>query len=361
MEPQRKANIRVVPPPEGAGKKAEQGGPAAPPGASVLSAEAYTHGGVKKTKFEPKVPTRRLKKLSTVKSESAGEGASGGEVPKELQKLLQQAQNDGQRTFRPNQRTSKVAFGFGGFSSRSSAGFRHKSSAGAGSGSGSAKGGGGGGGGGGYGDGGGGSSTRNVEKQEFMHEDEAYPDSKRGNRKNVEVFDLERYYPVSLPWRKPFSGDAQQLDEEEFGDGEEVEEEDEDAVEPAEELGLTEKKEEDTLYFFQLPKGLPLSSTPSVKGKEKEKSPTAGPARLEDLRNGGFMGKILVYESGAVKFKVGDVIYDALPGTECTFSQELCAVNTTTKRCAFLGEVHKRIVLTPDVSNVLPDIANLHT
>lgn len=170
----------------------------------------------------------------------------------------------------------------------------------------------------------------------------------------MEVFDLERYFPVTLPLRRPFSGDSRLLDDEEFGDDEdEVHDDDEDAEEAAEELGLTEKKEDDMLFFFQLPQGLPVVS--------KGKSSTAGSAKLEELSQGGAMGKLLVYESGAVKFKVGDVILDALPGTECTFAQELCAVNTSTKQCGFVGEVYKRIVLTPDINNVLPDLINLRT
>lgn len=345
MEP-RKAVTRVVPPAEdSASKKGQQQQQSGP---TVLSAEAYTTGGVRKKKFEPKVPARRLKKPSVNQKDEPGEGS--GEIPKELQKLLQQAETDGQRAFRPNQRTSKVAFGFGGFSSGTSApsaGFRHKGSSGGGAGHGSGKGGGGG--------GGGGGSSRAFEKQEFMQADELQS-KHRTSGKNVEVFDLERYFPVTLPLRKPFSGESHLLHDAEFDHPEdEIHEDDEDAVEPAEELGLTENREDDVLFFFQLPQGLPLSS--------QSKSTTAGSAsaKLEDLTQGGAMGKLLVYESGAVKFKVGDVILDALPGTECTFAQELAAVNTTTKRCGFLGEVYKRVVLTPDIDNALPDITNLNT
>lgn len=330
---ERKAVTRTVPPPpEGSNKKVQPPGPAATP--LTLSAEAYTHGGVKKTKFEPKVPARRLKKLSEKVKSEPREGEGGGEIPKELQRLLQQAENDGRGTFRPNQRTSKVAFGFGGFSSRSSlssAGFQHRSSSG-------------------------GGASRGVEKHEFLHADGIGGDSKRGVRKNVEVFDLERYFPVTLPLRRPFAGDSQVLDEEEFGEDDEVPEEDEeDVTEAAKELGLTEKQEGDQLFFFQLPKGLPVSLNAS--GKKE----AAGSAKLEDLGKAGAMGKLLIYESGAVKFKVGDVIFDALPGTEVTFAQELAAVNITTKHCGFLGEVYKRVVLTPDISNVLPDMTDLNT
>jgi DNA-directed RNA polymerase III subunit RPC4 len=291
------------------------------------AAEEYTHGGVKKTKFEPKVPTRRLKKVSvaSVKSEP-GEVRGGRDeqaLPKELQRLLQQVESDGRRD-RPNQRTSKVAFGFTGTdSSRSSTSGLGLGKPGA----------------------GGRVFTRVLEKQEFLQADEV----KEEERKRFEVFDYEKYYPVTLPLRKP--GDEGGV-EEEFGEGDGVEEEDESGVEAAEELGLREIRDEDRLLFFQFPKGLPMSW--SAGGKERS-------ARLEELGKGGAMGKIQVYESGAVKFKIGDVVLDALPGTECMFAQEVAAVNVAAKRCAFVGEVHKRVVLVPDVTEVLQDLTDLRS
>lgn len=287
------------------------------------AAEEYTHGGVKKTKFEPKVPTRRLKKVSvaSVKSEPGEVGGGGGRdeqaLPKELQRLLQQVESDGRRD-RPNQRTSKVAFGFTGTDSSRS------STSGLGLGKPGARG-------------------RVLEKQEFLQADEV----KEEERKRFEVFDYAKYYPVTLPLRKP--GDEE---EEEFGEEGGVEEEDESGVEAAEELGLREIRDEDRLLFFQFPKGLPMSW--SAGGKERS-------ARLEELGKGGAMGKIQVYESGAVKFKIGDVVLDALPGTECMFAQEVAAVNVAAKRCAFVGEVHKRVVLVPDVTEVLQDLPDLRS
>lgn len=327
------------------GRKLQQSGGA--------GSEEYTHGGVKKTKFEPKAPTRRLKKLSAVKGEPEAGGLPPAVVPKELQRLLQQVESHGRARDRPNQRTSKVAFGFTGAANPGahsrSAGFQRAGPVG-GVGTSGAEG---------VGgvrgqlkhERGGGGHRRVLEKEEFLEADGDLMHAVEV--KNGEVFDYEKYYPLTLPLRRP-GGDAARLDEEEFG--EEVGESDESGAEAARELGLMERSEGDTLFFFQFPKGLPMGLQ-GASGKEK----TTAAVRLEDLGKGGAMGKLQVYESGAVKFKIGNVVFDALPGTECTFAQEVAAVNTTDKYCGFVGEVHKRVVLTPDITDVLPDLTDLRT
>ena len=72
------------------------------------------------------------------------------------------------------------------------------------------------------------------------------------------------------------------------------------------------------MLFVQLPPTLPLfKRSTSAKGKEKVGSSTpsekVGAAKkgggLEELSE-GYMGKMLVYKSGAVKFKLGDALYD---------------------------------------------------
>lgn len=76
------------------------------------------------------------------------------------------------------------------------------------------------------------------------------------------------------------------------------------------------------MLLFQLPPTLPLvKRSASVKGKEKVGSSTSSngtgaPAkgsRLETLSS-GYIGKMLVYKSGAVKLKLGDVLYDVSHG-----------------------------------------------
>lgn len=72
------------------------------------------------------------------------------------------------------------------------------------------------------------------------------------------------------------------------------------------------------MLFFQLPAKLPhFKRSATVKGKEKAEDATPSQGKgvskkesnLEELP-GGYMGKMLVYRSGAVKLKLGDTLYD---------------------------------------------------
>lgn len=73
------------------------------------------------------------------------------------------------------------------------------------------------------------------------------------------------------------------------------------------------------MLLLQLP-ALPLvKQSVSKKGKEKVGTVTTSEAstkgcNLEDLP-GGYMGKMLIYKSGAVKLKLGETLYDVSPST----------------------------------------------
>ena len=83
-------------------------------------------------------------------------------------------------------------------------------------------------------------------------------------------------------------------------------------------FGLQEENVEASMLFVQLPPTLPMikrsatadgpevkeSSRPSGAGHTIEKT-----CRLDELP-AGYMGKVLVYRSGAVKLKLGDILYD---------------------------------------------------
>eukprot|EP01018_Ginkgo_biloba_P031813 Gb_08322 [translate_table: standard] len=258
----------------------------------------------------------------------------------------------------------RVAFGYGGTTTgRAAAGF--------------AKGGGGGGG----GSGGGGSSFRGADKKPSVEdgiEGRILIHDKTGKpmKEYVEPLDYSTYYPITLPLRKPYSGKSELLDEEEFGEGS-ANTFDEDSVVPAQELGLRNESEEDKLLFFQLPSSLPLGKLPvaktekapetssSANGKsgnssvdntasssDAKSASSEGSSILKDIPT-GFMGKLLVYESGAVKMQLGDILFDAVPGADCIFAQDVAAVNSVTKHCCFLGEMNKRVILVPDVDSLL--------
>uniref|UniRef100_A0A0A9D189 DNA binding protein n=1 Tax=Arundo donax TaxID=35708 RepID=A0A0A9D189_ARUDO len=178
-------------------------------------------------------------------------------------------------------------------------------------------------------------------------------------------------YPVTLPMRRPYSGDPEILDEEEFGESAARRNHDSDLT-AAEELGLMDRSDTPQLLFFQLPSSLPFPVQPQSvaepnKGFEENAEPanTSSKERREVMRPsslhgsklkdlpGGLMGKILVYKSGKVKMKVGDTLYDVSAGSNCMFVQEVAAINTREKHCCTLGEISKRAVVTPDIDNLL--------
>ncbi|CAI0404765.1 unnamed protein product [Linum tenue] len=159
--------------------------------------------------------------------------------------------------------------------------------------------------------------------------------------------DYESYYPITLPLRQPFSGEPDVLNEEEFGKAAMNSEYDENSIKHAAELGLSEKSDGAKMLLFKFPPKMPYinRSISSTKGKEK----------LPE----GYMGKMVVYKSGAVKFKIGDVLYDVAQGSDCTFHQQVMAVNTETKQCSDVGEIEKHAVVSFDVDSILDSVINL--
>ncbi|VFQ80534.1 unnamed protein product [Cuscuta campestris] len=185
-----------------------------------------------------------------------------------------------------------------------------------------------------------------------------------------EPWDYENsYYPTSLPLRKPYSGDPEILDEAEFGEAASKIKHDENKRNASSELGLLD--EEPKLLFLQLHNHLPTHNPKekepaevpiSAKGKEKVESSAAvrrkGPKKgfsLEELPT-GHMGKILVYKSGAVKMKLGDILYDVVPGTEISFPQDVVAIDNVEKSCAVLGGVGAHAVAVPDIDSLLENM-----
>ncbi|CAM0947164.1 unnamed protein product [Alopecurus aequalis] len=178
--------------------------------------------------------------------------------------------------------------------------------------------------------------------------------------------------PVTLPLRRPYSGDREILDEEEFGESSASRAQDSELT-AAEELGLMVRSDTPQLLFFQLPSSLPLlkevsdatryveepneenaeAANASSNGTHEKRRPSSlAGSKIKDLP-GGLMGKLLVYKSGKVKMRIGDALFDVSPGSNCMFVQEVAAINTTEKHCCTLGEISKRTVVTPDVDYLL--------
>ncbi|BAT91332.1 hypothetical protein VIGAN_06265200 [Vigna angularis var. angularis] len=157
------------------------------------------------------------------------------------------------------------------------------------------------------------------------------------------------YYPITLPLRKPNSGNPEILDEEEFGEAATSSEYDENTVNSAAELELLEKSEQHKMFLFQLPKNMPFNE-----GKEKEQIRTTGSGKaraLEELPS-GYMGKMQVYKSGAIKLKLGEALFDLSPGTKCGFAQDIVAVNFAQKHICNLGEISNKVVVVPDLDSI---------
>ncbi|GAV72782.1 RNA_pol_Rpc4 domain-containing protein [Cephalotus follicularis] len=189
----------------------------------------------------------------------------------------------------------------------------------------------------------------------------------REEKEYKEPWDYFSYYPVILPMRRPYSGNPEHLDGEEFGEASEITSYDEDSTNAAVHLGLMEENQEQSMIFLQLPPAMPItkrsatedgheqtnSSRPRRDGRAKGKT-----CALDELP-AGFMGKMLVYKSGAVKLKLGNILYDVGPGLDCVFAQDVVAVNTTEKHCCLVGELKKRAILTPDLDSILSSMADL--
>ncbi|XP_028751467.1 uncharacterized protein LOC114711266 [Neltuma alba] len=182
-----------------------------------------------------------------------------------------------------------------------------------------------------------------------------------------EPWDYYSYYPVTLPLRRPYLGNPELLDEEEFGEAAESSAYDENSSNPATELGLLEENPEASLFLVRLPQILPMIKQSATEGDQDAPSsskkpvgarPVERPCNLDDLPS-GLLGKLLVYRSGAVKLKLGDTLYDISSGMECVFAQDAVVVNSAEKNCCTVGEISKHVIITPDVDAILESVADL--
>ncbi|CAN1751181.1 hypothetical protein LINPERHAP1_LOCUS4251, partial [Linum perenne] len=232
----------------------------------------------KKPKFAPKAPPRRAPKPE-VKAEKT-EMVDNAERATKLMQQFQERSLRGRNKIEKKPQVSQVAFGFGGSSTLNSYAMRRYRNM----------------------DNNGGNAVPAVAQKEYN-----------------EPWDYYSYYPVTLPMRRPYSGNPAILDEQEFGGAGEDTSYDESVPTPAEDLdllhhtqnfGWQEENVEPTMMFIQLPTTMPVLKTSStaVKGNTASRSKGGG-CKLEELP-GGYMGKMLVYRSGAVKLKLGDTLYN---------------------------------------------------
>jgi len=102
-------------------------------------------------------------------------------------------------------------------------------------------------------------------------------------------------------------------------------------------------------------------STSAAGQRAKPRAPTAdhkGNVDKEEseetyLQQEGRIGRLLVYKSGKIKMQIGDIIMDVSQGSECSFLQEIVAVDSNDKQAFVMGGVSKRLVCVPNLTHLL--------
>ncbi|KAJ8461970.1 hypothetical protein ONZ51_g11198 [Trametes cubensis] len=147
---------------------------------------------------------------------------------------------------------------------------------------------------------------------------------------------------------------------------------------------------QERLYFFQFPRPFPVFQAPgsdnaTLKGKAKEEgalgkeagkkvtfaedtkpsalaaaapaaagAPAASDKASEQPKVDGVVGQLEIYESGAVKLRVGNgIVMDVTATTQPSFLQHAVYVDHEHKRLCVLGEVNRCFVATPDIETLL--------
>ena len=95
--------------------------------------------------------------------------------------------------------------------------------------------------------------------------------------------------------------------------------------------------------FMQLPNVLPVTAD----GKSE-------PIPVRDLPS-GYLGKLLVYRSGKVQMKIGDILFDVNIGTASTCHQQVAFISAEEKKATILGSIKQRTVVTPNIEHLLSD------
>jgi hypothetical protein len=118
---------------------------------------------------------------------------------------------------------------------------------------------------------------------------------------------------------------------------------------------------ENEILFFQFPSIMPFSS-PEMTSKKPQPTKEDKPGMMRydnDFVNSlqyikeSKIGKLYVLKSGKMKLRIGDNFFDVDQGLSCSFLQELHYVNLNSKEMFNLGEIDKRIVITPDLNDLL--------
>ncbi len=73
----------------------------------------------------------------------------------------------------------------------------------------------------------------------------------------------------------------------------------------------------------------------------------------------GHVGKLRLYRSGRATMQIGDVVFDVSRGVETSFYQQVVHIVPSKREWHELGCVAQRLVVTPDISSLLPGLSEL--
>lgn len=127
---------------------------------------------------------------------------------------------------------------------------------------------------------------------------------------------------------------------------------------------------ENKLYFFQLPGIAPQFERPEGSSSVPEPSKETTPDDPDDLMTvddpevkeegekkdegprapEGQIGRLRLHKSGRLTMVLGDIEMEVTQGTEFSFLQEVVVLDKPEKKAYSVGQVAKRMVLSPDVS-----------
>lgn len=111
---------------------------------------------------------------------------------------------------------------------------------------------------------------------------------------------------------------------------------------------------EDKLFLMQLPSILPELLDPLEEvHRENEDAATAGSGASITRFPDGKLGKLKIYKSGKVRMVIGGLEFCLDQGCETFFRQDLACVCPLANEIISLGQIEKRVVLTPDLDSML--------
>jgi len=104
-------------------------------------------------------------------------------------------------------------------------------------------------------------------------------------------------------------------------------------------------------FFIQFPTHLPFQIDGA--GEIPRTSSSSGFTNVLSQAPSGKLGELIIYKSGKVKLKIGEVLYDVSKGMPSSFFEELVYLDPGKKEFVPLGSIEKRMVVAPDIRNLL--------